>query len=179
MNNCFLYIEPTIHLVVKKKKYIYIYILYILSPSSFTEPLSSLILISTIALLPLSPNCRSSIDLPMPLNHSLSLYLFSLHYISLSLDWRLLVVLNMGFIWIRDWPKLHRCWHFVWVILLQRNHQPIGLQWWHGHGSWWHMGCGLWVRCVMGFVAKVSTKLRRGGGPMGVAWWWVVVAWRL
>ena len=49
----------------------------------------------------------------------------------------------------------------------------------HGHGSWRHMGYGLWVRCVMGFVAEVSARLGCGGGLMVVAQWWVVVAWRL
>ena len=28
------------------------------------------------------------------------------------------------------------------------------------------MGCGLWVRCVMGFVAKVSARLGCGSGAM-------------
>ena len=40
------------------------------------------------------------------------------------------------------------------------------------------MGCGLWVRCVMGFVAEVFARLGRGG-PMVMVQWWVVVAWRL
>ena len=41
------------------------------------------------------------------------------------------------------------------------------------------MGCRLWVKCVMGFVAEVAARLGCNGGLMVVAQWWVVVAWRL
>lgn len=86
--------------------------------SLIQSPLSLSLLIAEAPLL--SP-CRSITLFP-------STFFFSLHCIALSPDRSkgLLVGLNLGLVWIRDWPKLHRFWGFVWIILLWRNHQLFG-----------------------------------------------------